>query len=36
MPANHFNTHCPDWATALLNGFSQIFLQRHPLCGLLC
>ncbi|MCO8311557.1 urea transporter [Pseudomonas mandelii] len=36
MPANHFNTHCPDWATALLNGFSQIYLQRHPLCGLLC
>ncbi|MHC8393648.1 urea transporter [Pseudomonas sp. LB3P93] len=36
MPANHFNSHCPDWATALLNGFSQIFLQRHPLCGLLC
>ena len=36
MPANHFNTHCPDWATALLNGFSQIFLQRDPLCGLLC
>ncbi|SFL82325.1 urea transporter [Pseudomonas sp. NFACC46-3] len=36
MP-NHFsNTHCPDWATALLNGFSQVFLQRHPLCGLLC
>jgi urea transporter len=30
------HTHCPDWATALLNGFSQIFLQRHPLCGLLC
>ncbi|MBT2340511.1 MULTISPECIES: urea transporter [Pseudomonas] len=30
------NTRCPDWATALLNGFSQIFLQRHPLCGLLC
>ncbi|WP_103311272.1 MULTISPECIES: urea transporter [unclassified Pseudomonas] len=30
------NTHCPDWATALLNGFSQVFLQRHPLCGLLC
>ncbi|RDS88677.1 urea transporter [Pseudomonas fluorescens] len=27
---------CPDWAEALLNGFSQIFLQRHPLCGLLC
>ncbi|MGH8355013.1 MAG: urea transporter [Pseudomonas sp.] len=23
------------WATALLNGCSQIFLQRHPLCGLL-
>jgi urea transporter len=36
MPANHFNTHCPDWATALLNGFSQIVFQRHPLCGLLC
>lgn len=36
MPARHFNTHCPDWAEALLNGFSQIFLQRHPLCGLLC
>lgn len=30
------NPHCPDWATALLNGFSQIFLQRHLLCGLLC
>ncbi|MFY0731385.1 urea transporter [Pseudomonas sp. NFX15] len=36
MPAHHFNTHCPDWAEALLNGFSQIFLQRNPLCGLLC
>ncbi|KPG90224.1 urea transporter [Pseudomonas sp. RIT-PI-q] len=36
MPANHFNTHRPDWAEALLNGFSQIFLQRNPLCGLLC
>ncbi|MBV6823642.1 urea transporter [Pseudomonas sp. PD9R] len=36
MPANHFNTHCPDWAEAMLNGFSQIFLQRNPLCGLLC
>ncbi|WIE52223.1 urea transporter [Pseudomonas sp. GM17] len=36
MPSEHFNAHCPDWATALLNGFSQIFLQRHPLCGLLC
>ncbi|AZF20516.1 urea transporter [Pseudomonas sp. R3-52-08] len=30
------NSTCPDWAEALLNGFSQIFLQRHPLCGLLC
>jgi urea transporter len=30
------NQACPDWAEALLNGFSQIFLQRHPLCGLLC
>ncbi|WP_416772379.1 urea transporter [Pseudomonas sp. RHF3.3-3] len=27
---------CPDWATALFNGFSQIVLQRHPLCGLFC
>lgn len=36
MPAHPFNPHCPDWATALLNGFSQIFLQRHPLLGLLC
>ena len=30
------NQICPDWAEALLNGFSQIFLQRQPLCGLLC
>ena len=30
------NQPCPDWAEALLNGFSQIFLQRQPLCGLLC
>ena len=30
------NPTCPDWAEALLNGFSQIFLQRQPLCGLLC
>ena len=30
------NPTCPDWAEALLNGFSQIFLQRHPWCGLLC
>ena len=25
-----------DWATALLNGLSQVFLLRHPRCGLLC
>lgn len=25
-----------DWASAILNGCSQIFLQRQPLCGLLC
>lgn len=36
MSSNPLHPHCPDWATALLNGFSQIFLQRHPLCGLLC
>jgi len=27
---------CPDWAEALLNGFSQVLLQRNPACGLLC
>ncbi|WP_248767645.1 urea transporter [Pseudomonas sp. MWU12-2345] len=36
MPKIPSTPHCPDWATALLNGFSQIFLQRHPLCGLCC
>ncbi|MFJ3485870.1 urea transporter [Pseudomonas sp. NPDC090202] len=33
-PAPDF--HCPDWAEALLNGFSQVLLQRSPLCGLFC
>lgn len=28
--------HCPDWATALCAGFSQIFLQRQPMCGVMC
>ncbi|NQD57948.1 urea transporter [Pseudomonas sp. CM25] len=27
---------CPDWATAMLNGFSQVLLLRSPLCGLCC
>ena len=36
MPSASFHSYCPDWASAVLNGFSQIFLQRHPLCGLLC
>ncbi|NQD78165.1 urea transporter, partial [Pseudomonas sp. CM27] len=27
---------CPDWATAILNGFSQVLLLRSPLCGLCC
>ncbi|WP_342653193.1 urea transporter [Pseudomonas sp. F3-2] len=39
MPANHSlpsSSHCHDWAEALLNGFSQVLLQRHPVCGLLC
>jgi urea transporter len=27
---------CSDWAESLLNGFSQVLLQRHPLCGILC
>lgn len=29
-------SHCPDWAEALLNGFSQVLLQRSPFCGLMC
>jgi urea transporter len=29
-------SHCPDWAEALLNGFSQVLVQRSPLCGLMC
>ncbi|WP_296259201.1 MULTISPECIES: urea transporter [unclassified Pseudomonas] len=33
---NHTSSHCPDWAEALLNGFSQVLLQRSPACGLLC
>lgn len=36
MRSTSFDSPCPDWATALLNGFSQVFLQRHPLCGLCC
>ena len=36
MPSPSRHPHCPDWASALLNGFSQVFLQCHPLCGLLC
>lgn len=28
--------HCPDWAEALLNGFSQVLLQRSPVCGVFC
>ena len=27
---------CPDWAETLLNGFSQVLLQRSPLCGVFC
>lgn len=30
------NDRCPDWAEALLNGFSQVVLQRHPVCGVAC
>jgi urea transporter len=30
------SSHCPDWAEALLNGFSQVLLQRYPVCGLFC
>lgn len=36
MSSHPLSPTCPDWATALCNGFSQIFLQRHPLCGVLC
>jgi len=36
MYTKNFVNPCPDWATALLNGFSQVLLQRHPLCGLCC
>lgn len=36
MSSHPLSPACPDWATALCNGFSQIFLQRHPLCGVLC
>ncbi|HDS1736931.1 urea transporter [Pseudomonas sp. BP8] len=36
MYTKNFVNPCPDWATALLNGFSQVVLQRNPLCGLCC
>ncbi|PWB30076.1 urea transporter [Pseudomonas sp. SDI] len=36
MYTKNFVNPCPDWATALLNGFSQVLLQRNPLCGLFC
>lgn len=36
MYSKHFVNPCPDWATALLNGFSQVLLLRSPLCGLCC
>ena len=36
MSTHTLSASCPDWATALCNGFSQIFLQRHPLCGVCC
>lgn len=36
MSTPPLTSHCPDWATALCNGFSQIFLQRQPLCGVFC
>jgi urea transporter len=28
--------NCPDWAEALFNGFSQVLLQRHAVCGVFC
>ncbi|WP_324831134.1 urea transporter [Pseudomonas saxonica] len=36
MNSPSLGQHCPDWATALCAGFAQIFLQRQPLCGVLC
>ncbi|GLH33376.1 MULTISPECIES: urea transporter [Pseudomonas] len=36
MYTKNFVNPCPDWATALLNGFSQVLLLRSPLCGLCC
>jgi urea transporter len=36
MYTKNFINPCPDWATALLNGFSQVLLLRNPLCGLCC
>ncbi|WP_459205177.1 urea transporter [Pseudomonas sp. MLB6B] len=36
MYTKNFVNPCPDWATALLNGFSQVLLLRSPPCGLCC
>lgn len=36
MYTHNYLNPCPDWATALLNGFSQVLLLRNPLCGLCC
>ncbi|MFV3380576.1 urea transporter [Pseudomonas sp. NY15354] len=36
MYTKNFVNPCPDWATALLNGFSQVLLLRNPFCGLCC
>jgi len=36
MYSKNFVNPCPDWARALLNGFSQVLLLRNPLCGLCC
>lgn len=36
MYTKNFVNPCPDWATAILNGFSQVLLLRNPLCGLCC
>jgi len=36
MYTKNFVNPCPDWATALLNGFSQVLLLRNPMCGLCC
>ncbi|WP_449434199.1 urea transporter [Pseudomonas putida] len=36
MHNNNNVNPCPDWATAILHGFSQVLLLRNAWCGLCC